>query len=306
MLFIWLFLGYSLGINNENCTDNIMFENNIFNIPIINISSPVMKDIIGIASKSFYYTNIFVIPNFIRAEALLQLQYEMLSVKYNKQRIQRTIFQDHGDLEEFPDKTHPRNHVGNVSQGHTNRVDVPILFENIYQSKYLLEFIEQVLIESKRFHDDFKLYHSNDREGAIYSLIEEINDYGSWHYDEHPISCVYMIHKTNKGGNFEYVYKDILSRNNMDWNIVGNIQNRSPYTEHYINELNVNEGDMYCFLGNETLHQVSKNSGNHIRTVIVMAYATSANFIHTENILDINFVDGITESKYGNIDSIQT
>ena len=62
-----------------------------------------------------------------------------------------------------------------------------------------------------------------------------------------------------------------------------------------ISTIEVNAGGLYCFQGNITLHQVTQVEGDKRRGVIVTAYATENEFKHSDDILNINFMDGIVE-----------
>ena len=269
-----------------------------FNYPIEDLQNPELQSIISIAARSLKDTNAFVLDSFLSPKGLSILQKDMLSTHYNKQEIYRSVFQDQGDLDNFPDPNHPRNRVGFVRLGHTNRVDILPSFEQLYAYKPLLQLLRSIVDKSATYND--KLYLSTDREGAIYSLIADPNDHGSWHYDQHPFSCVWMIHKPDKGGILELINIEPTLTNNNEydkeyWDLLGLIWERDSSIQPYISNIDVDEGGIYCFNGNKTLHQVTKIKGDKLRAVIVMAYASEKDFKHSDDILDINFMDGIVE-----------
>lgn len=291
-------------ISDSNCTSNSDYSvSNWFHYPIHNISSPTVASIITRSGRLLRDTNVFVIPQFLSSLGLSRLQNDILSVHYNKQQIYRTVFQDQGDLLNFPNPSHSRNHVSFVQLGHTNRNDLPQSFEKLYEYKPLLKFLQTVVDKSEIYHvenGENSLYLSKDKEGAIYSLIGEVNDIGGWHYDQHPFSCVWMIHKPNEGGILQSIQFEPNTRiwNNIDdeyWDLLNLIWNQDTSIKHWISNIEVDEGAMYCFTGNNTLHQVTKIEGNKARRVIVMAYAPTTNFAHSDDISNINFFDGIFE-----------
>ena len=136
---------------------------------------------------------------------------------------------------------------------------------------------------------------------SIYSLIIDDNDQDYWHYDENPFTCVWMIDKPSAGGVFEYVHTglqkpiDIMTNNATDeeyWRLLGLVYDRDISIKHYIGNVEVNEGGMYCFAGNNVLHKVGKTKGDKLRKVIVMAYAPDPQFKHSEYVHNSNFVNG--------------
>lgn len=272
-----------------------------FEHPIHDQSDPNIESLISRSAQSLRDNNAFIIDPFLSSIGLSLFQKDMLSTHYNKQEIWRSVFQDMGDLDNFSDPNHSRNRVGFVRLGHTNRNDLMESFERLYAYPPLLTFIQAIVLKSGFFNTtNGNLYLSTDREGAIYSLIADPNDKGSWHYDQHPFSCVWMIHKPSKGGVFEMIQleptPEIMSDPNDEyWNILQSVWDENESIKANISTIEVREGGLYCFQGNISLHQVTKVDGNKRRGVVVTAYATEKEFQHSDDILNINFVDGIVE-----------
>ena len=285
MILVWTLTTVSFTMSSDReCS--VMSE--FFAVQIEDLST------INTAANSLRDTGTFVIDPFLSPHGLLRLQQDILSVPYNHQHIYRSVFQDMGDFTLFPDAKHSRNRVGFVSLGHTNRNDLPVSFEELYAFPPLLSILKAIVAESRIYgeHQDV-LYLSKDKEGAIYSLFAEGGDHGSWHYDQHPFSCVLMVHKPVSGGTFEFVRLDPTEPDQEYWRTLEMIWDRESTIEMEIGNIEVNEGGLYCFSGNTTLHQVTKVQGDRIRAVIVMAYATESEFQHSDDISNINFVDGI-------------
>ena len=96
---------------------------------------------------------------------------------------------------------------------------------------------------------------------------------------------------------------EIMSNPNDEyWAKLQSVWERTESIEDEISTIEVNEGGLYCFQGNITLHQVTKIEGDKRRGVIVSAYATENEFKHTDDILNLNFVDGIVEVIDGKSD----
>ena len=287
-----------IALATNNCDSNCSSTIQWFNYPINNLDEPELQSLISMAARSLRDTGAFIIDPILSAEGLSILQQDMLSTHYNKQEIYRSVFQDQGDPTNFPDPNHSRNRVGFVRLGHTNRVDIQPSFEQIYAYPPLLSLLRAIVDKSGIYSDT--IYLSTDEEGAIYSLIADPMDHGSWHYDQHPFSCVWMIHKPEMGGILQLTklkptWTDETEQDKEYWNLLQMIWDKDKSVQHYISTIEVDEGGMYCFNGNETLHQVTRVEGEKQRNVIVMAYATEEKFKHSDDILNINFMDGIVE-----------
>ena len=189
-MLLLLLIVHSVHGDDDNCSSLQPW----FEYPIHNHSDPLIESLISSTAQSLRETNSFIIDPFLSAIGLSIFQKDMLSTHYNKQEIWRSVFQDMGDLDRFPDPNHSRNRVGFVRLGHTNRNDLLESFEKLYVYPPLLTFIQAIVSRSGIYNaTNGNLYLSTDREGAIYSLIADPNDHGSWHYDQHPFSCVWMI-----------------------------------------------------------------------------------------------------------------
>ena len=176
-----------------------------------------------------------------------------------------------------------------------------------------------------QMYDDLiynNLYLSNDEIGGVYGYIGYNNSQTPWHYDHHPFSCIISLigHTTNsddidvnniniigdsmvQGGDFRYVYlppirKDYYKKQSKcklydcvdvyDWKkietIVNNDNDKSITVEH------VNQGDLYCFKGNITMHSVTRlivspdidYSDQILRAVVVMTFSDFGGFSHND------------------------
>ena len=196
-LFVLLICIINMVLSNDldsNCSSIDISK--WFEYPIDNFSNPTIESMISISSRLLRDTNVFVINPFLSSIGLSILQRDMLSTHYNKQEIYRSVFQDHGDLDTFPDINHSRNRVGFVRLGHTNRNDLHESFEHLYAYKPLLSFLNRIINKSGIYGDN-QLYLSIDREGAIYSLFAEPHDHGSWSFKIN-MNQIYLNDKLNK------------------------------------------------------------------------------------------------------------
>eukprot|EP01083_Nonionella_stella_P020059 55633_1 len=283
-------------LSTDSKDSNCSIGSKWFKYPIHDLSDPFVQSMVSTASMTLRDTSAFIITPFLSSTGLSTLQEHMLSADYNKQEIYRSVFQDMGDLENFPDPNHSRNRVGFVRLGHTNRQDLPPSFEELYAHEPLLSLLKTIVAQSGVYNEtNATLYRSTDTEGAVYSLWADPLDHGSWHYDQHPFSCVLMIHKPFKGGVFELVQLEPVATADY-WKTLQLIWDRDTAIQHYISTIEVDEGGLYCFTGNITLHQVTKVEGDKLRGTIIMTFATQSEFKHSDDILNLNFVDGIVET----------
>jgi len=72
------------------------------------------------------------------------------------------------------------------------------------------------------------------------------------------------------------------------WNELGIVLNDEQSIKDRIKTINVNEGDVYCIFGNQTLHEITKVEGNKDRSVFVMTYGNTPHFEHTSNVHNLN------------------
>ena len=295
------------GINFDCSVDRNYSISNVaisewFNYNIHDLQDSQTQSIISIAAMSLRQTNIFSINTFLSYKGLSILKQEIKkpnssSIKHN---ISGTVFQDNGDLSTFPDIDHPRNKILHAQLGFTNRGKLPQSFGHLHSYQPLLSFLQEIIIKSGIYSN---IYPSTDDEGSIYSLILDSKDKDYWHYDENPFTCIWMVDKPLNGGIFEYIVGsqqplDIKKNIKTDedyWNLLGLVYDRNSAIKHYIANVEVDEGGIYCFGGNNTLHKVSQVKGNKLRRVIVMAYAPENNWKHSEYVHNSNFVDGIIQ-----------
>lgn len=153
---------------------------------------------------------------------------------------------------------------------------------SLYNYPPLLQFWRAVM-------NTTELYMSKDEAGSVYGFYGKPNDWFSWHFDESPFSCIYMIAKPEQGGFMRYIVMDNpLKQKGVEWDELGIVLTKEDEVKERIITVNVNEGDVYCIFGNQTLHEITKVGGNKDRSVFVMTYGNSPNFQHTDNVHNLN------------------
>jgi len=275
--------------------------------------NPKTRSIISESADALRTESTFSIDPFLSRKGLEHLQRDILSTPYKHQQIERTVFQDMGDPA-FP-ANHSRNRIGVVSLGYTNRDAAPESYEQLYAHPPVLELLRAIVEESGIYaqraqatNQDLMppsntLWPSQDPKGGIYSLFLENGDQDNWHYDEAAFSCVLMVQKPEVGGILQYIQLDPSEPDHAFWDRLQSVWDNDIETRDVIGSVEVNEGGLYCFTGNTTLHTVTKVHGNRSRAVIVMTFATESNFKHSNAINEINFSQFGTDKIVNPVDN---
>ena len=60
----------------------------------------------------------------------------------------------------------------------------------------------------------------------------------------------------------------------------------------YVGTIDASIGDVYCFWGNKTMHEISKHNSPTPRKVFVTAFSTNPHFSHSDSVHQLNVWDG--------------
>lgn len=330
----------------SSCVDfqdeNMLGE--IFNFPINEINSPIIEKIINDSQRQIAETGAFKIENFLSSktiDALLESFKKGESTNaISWAKIPRTVFQKTSIGYSNLGLNHPFNKLLDIQMGffgtesfysqlvpsENKKEDDPhkiiLSIYNLYKckkeskvSKYFYQFLSKI-------NNNVEFYPSNDKFGSIYGLIGKNTDYITWHFDEHPFSCIWVIKKGKNGGQFNYVHfnpillsninnisnssnisdgssDDIYWKHKWDINLLNQLVNDYPFEMKGVSySPNAKSGDFYCFWGNVTLHSVSPiikdNNDDQFelqRQVLATTFHTQENFKHSYE---------INENKYWN------
>eukprot|EP01084_Bolivina_argentea_P168161 291691_1 len=278
-------------------------------------NQPPLSTMISDTARSLATNGYFKINNFVNAAGLLRLQHIMLTdmkPKMIDRNVWKSIFGDQGDFVNFPNSTnneiHPRNVLGNLKVSSVAHSDLSQIFDAIYRNDRFLEFIKTIVTKTNLYSDNWSvyqnLYRSNDPDGANYVFLYRNNEGGEWHVDHAPFSCVLMIFKPEFGGklyHFPTRPKKIIEENRIwhewNWDVIKRVfQNDTDTIKEYAVEIDINEGDLYCFKGNETIHATQYSYGRNIhfeeedviRAIYVMTYADYDGFVHYAHVSELN------------------
>eukprot|EP00008_Paramoeba_atlantica_P013548 CAMPEP_0201498484 /NCGR_PEP_ID=MMETSP0151_2-20130828/71405_1 /ASSEMBLY_ACC=CAM_ASM_000257 /TAXON_ID=200890 /ORGANISM="Paramoeba atlantica, Strain 621/1 / CCAP 1560/9" /LENGTH=204 /DNA_ID=CAMNT_0047890083 /DNA_START=361 /DNA_END=971 /DNA_ORIENTATION=+ len=161
---------------------------------------------------------------------------------------------------------------------------------DLYQSQALLNFWRSLIPPEEH------IYISHDSLGSVYGLKIEpkASPEGNWHVDEHRYSCVFMLQKPTGGGYFQHskFSNAWLHKTDQNWDRWNDIDllisGKSDLATFPVHEVRANDGDVYCFFGNEEIHNIVDVEGEIDRIVTVFTYSNVEGFSHSGHVHDKN------------------
>lgn len=267
------------------CYSQAVVDSSWFSIDIPNLQDLHTQAAISNAVSNLGDTNLFSISKFIAPDTLKILQTQFLSLqdKVAWSKHHKTVYQDKGN-ESLP-SSHPRNHKRLTQKGYIGRTDLSQIFIDIYNYIPLLQFLEQILMKRESYSG---LYLSSDKEGSTYGQIYRDESVNGCHFDQHPFPCVWLLQKPlDQSGAFRYIKMDDGDIRN--WNRLDKIfKDIADNNDDKILSHIANEGDLTCFIGNETLHGVDEIKGDRMRLSFVTAYSEFPNFERSHDVNEFN------------------
>ena len=178
-------------------------ESILFSYPIHNLTDASVQNILSNSIRQLSVDHYFKIDNFLSDYGLRLFQQishsEEAIANTVKRDVWKSIFGDQGDYINFPNASHPRNILGNLKVGTIGATSLPSVMRDMFRYDPLLQFLKQIVVtaENNNFTD---LYLSNDTDGSAYIFTYTNGQFGEYHFDQHPFTCVYMITKPDIGG----------------------------------------------------------------------------------------------------------
>mmetsp|Transcript_2144 Transcript_2144/g.3615 ORF Transcript_2144/g.3615 Transcript_2144/m.3615 type:complete len:319 (+) Transcript_2144:149-1105(+) len=224
----------------------------------------------------------FLLPGFLSEDFLATLQQEVHGAQTARYEKMRTILQDSGDFSgAFPDDS-IRNILFNNSMNFIPRTFFPddSMIHHFYEGDFFLEFLKLVVGSSE-------VYRSADYEGSVTGARGTRQDSYSfaWHFDEHPLGCVLMLNNSKSGGAMEYInFRSGKFGEERPWDRIEAFFRGEVEEMSRLGSIAANPSDLYCFLGNTTLHRVTEIGAGYpeYRAIIVMSYAMETGFQHSK------------------------
>ena len=212
-----------------------------------------------------------VIRNFFSSAglaALLEEANQRKSEAYYSQSKECNVYLNDGDTAFAAD--HPRN----VLLPRTNGFITADLFGpetasyRLYHWQPLKQFLAECLGK-----DQLYLY-----EDPVSNMIVNLGRPGqqfNWHFDTNEFTITMLLQPASSGAHFEYV-PDL--RNAQD-ECYGDVRKVLEGDRERVKRLDLNAGDLQFFLGRFALHQVTENTGNNDRLLLIMSFSEQPGMI---------------------------
>lgn len=168
----------------------------------------------------------------------------------------------------------PADHPLNILMPRTNGFITADLFgeETAARRLYYWEPLKQFLADCLG-KDQLYIY-----EDPVSNMIVNVGKPGqefNWHFDTNEFTITMLLRPAASGGVFEYI-PDLRTAEDECYGDVGQVLcgDRSR-----VRQLELNAGDLQFFLGRFSLHQVTRNTGDRDRLVLIMSFAEAPGMI---------------------------
>ena len=239
--------------------------------PIDDVDDPRRKAIVQQIRLELADDGCAVIPNFFSAsglEVLLTEANERKAQTYYSPRKQCNVYLNDGD----PDL--PGDHPLNRFIPRTNGFITADLFgektaaHRLYHWEPLKQFLAECLGKQELF-----IY-----EDPVSNMIVNVGKPGqqfNWHFDTNEFTITMLLQPAQSGGIFEYI-PGLRSAQDECYAKVKAVLDGD---RSQVSQLELNAGDLQFFLGRFSLHQVTANTGNDDRLLLIMSFSEKPGMI---------------------------
>jgi hypothetical protein len=239
--------------------------------PIDESGDPSRQAIIEQVKSELADDGCAVIRNFFSTaglETLLTEANERKAQTYYSQRKLCNVYLNDGD----PDL--PADHPLNIFIPRTNGFITADLFgeetaaHRLYYWAPLKQFLAECLGKQELF-----IY-----EDPVSNMIVNVGQPGqqfNWHFDTNEFTITMLLQAAQSGGIFEYV-PDLRSAQDECYAEVKGVLDGD---RNRVRQLELNAGDLQFFLGRFSLHQVTANTGNDDRLLLIMSFSEKPGMI---------------------------
>ena len=212
-----------------------------------------------------------VIRNFFSSEGLAELLSEAETRKaqaYFSPSKACNVYLNDGDPE------FPRDHPRNMFMPRTNGFITADLFgeetaaRRLYYWQPLKTFLADCLQKS-----ELHIY-----EDPVSNMIVNVGKPGqqfNWHFDTNDFTITMLLQPASSGGIFEYV----PGLRNAEDECYDDVKRVLDGDRSRVRELELDAGDLQFFLGRFSLHQVTENTGDNDRLLLIMSFAEQPGMI---------------------------
>ena len=239
--------------------------------PIDDPNDPARQAIIEQVKSDLADDGCAVIRNFFSPGGLSTLLAEANARKaqtYYSERKQCNVYLNDGDADL------PADHPLNIFIPRTNGFITADLFgeETAAYQLYYWEPLKQFLAECLGKQELF-IY-----EDPVSNMIVNVGQPGqqfNWHFDTNEFTITMLLQAAQSGGIFEYV-PGLRSAQDECYAEVKKVLDGD---RSQVRQLELNAGDLQFFLGRFSLHQVTANSGNDDRLLLIMSFSEKPGMI---------------------------
>jgi len=242
--------------------------------PIANIASESAKSLIASCRETYETTGLCALPQFVVADAMPLLVGEAEAVREQAWFCNNThnawLSSDDSSLpSEHVRQRQQQTYVGSVPY---DRIGQDSHLDRLYCWDPLMEFIAGVLGKAR-------LHRFADPLGACsINVFVDGGEHG-WHFDESEFTITLMLQAPEQGGVFEYA--PLIRGLAEEERIVESILN-NQYKD--IVELPFTPGTLLIFGGRQTIHRVSRVSGDRARLVPVLCYSEQPKQVNSDHV----------------------
>jgi len=224
--------------------------------------------------REYLHTGLCMLPGFILPQALDSLASEAEAMRedafFCKSSHNAYLTDDNETVaDDDVRKRQEQTYVGSVPY---DKIPIESKLNQLYKWDPLKDFIGAVLGKDSfyRFADPFGACSIN--------VFVDGGEHG-WHFDESEFTVTLMLQKPDQGGTFEYVPR------------IRDLPNEKEIVEQVLNgerdkvvELPFTEGTLLIFGGRQTIHRVSRVSGEKARLVPVLCYSENPDVVNSESV----------------------
>jgi hypothetical protein len=250
-----------------NCRDIIDHKS----YPLDEADNPLRQQIIGRVRADLAEDGCAVIHHFISEAGLQKLLSEANDRKaqaYYSPSKMCNVYLGDGDPN-FPDD-HPRNIFIPRTNGF---VTADLLGEDtaahqLYYWEPLKRFLAECLDKPELF-----IY-----EDPVSNMIINVGGRGeqfNWHFDTNEFTITMLLNPASSGGHFEYV-PALRSQDDECYDEVKKVLNGD---RSRVKRLSLQAGDLQFFLGRFSLHQVTENTGDEDRLLLIMSFTEKSGMV---------------------------
>jgi hypothetical protein len=237
---------------------------NYQNYPIADSDNPVRESIVKKVQASLNDDGCAVLPNFLSDSGLSQLLAEAEARQpqtYYSPSKQCNVYLGDGD------DSLPEDHPRNLFIPRTNGFITADLFDNNTISRQLYDWAPL-----RRFLADClgkpELYIYDDPISNMIVNVGKPAQQFNWHFDTNEFTITMLLKSARSGGEFEYV-PNLRTHDNECYDDVKIVLEGSRQRTRV---LDLNAGDLQFFLGRYSLHQVTENTGDTDRLLLIMSF----------------------------------